>query len=101
MQRCHLVSKAELKRLWREKESKKVRTRPHPLHWQGCLPATLQRLLQDERLWVWGCARHHWLMDQGAKPLRVPRAAIPAGCEEFCARVGLDRWLDHVYGERA
>lgn len=97
MQRCHLVTKQRLKALWREvHHSRSVR----PREWlSGALPATLRQLLDDPRLWVPGCERHHRLMDS-RRSLRVPREAIPGETEAFCRTVALDGWLDREYGER-
>jgi hypothetical protein len=54
--------------------------------------------LWDERIWVWGCVFHHTALDQSRR-LRLPRSAIPEGCEEFADRYGYTYFLDEEYGE--
>lgn len=99
--------------------------REHAVHASGTMPPCAGRLVKahlirrqtlereapgfdvwDERVWVWACggplgnAGHHGQLDAGHRPLRVPRAALPAEVEVVAAELGLGWWLDREYGPR-
>lgn len=62
----------------------------------------LQELIDDPRCWTAMCggacgiSGHHGEFDGGR--LRVARADLPAGVEEFAVECGLVWWLDRRYG---
>jgi hypothetical protein len=57
---------------------------------------TLGEILSDPRLGVWGCRRHHGLVDGRLIVLR--RAEVPAHVEEVAAELGLEWCLDRDFG---
>lgn len=95
MQRCHVVTKERLRRLWKDAHNERS-AHKHP-EFAVFLPATLKDLLADDRLVVLGCERHHRLMDSRMS-LRLPRSMISEYVERFCADVGLALWLEDRYG---
>jgi hypothetical protein len=62
-------------------------------------------LAADPRTWVtacggiMGCSGHHGMLDV-SRTLRIPRANLPKGLEEFCETFGFTHWLDREYGPR-
>lgn len=85
LRKCHLIPHRLLCRELRLR-------RGHPTAW-------------DERAWVWGCGGptgiggHHGMLDH-SRTLRIPRAVLPEGLEEFAAELGLEWWLDREYGPK-
>ena len=85
VRKCHLIPHQLLCRELRLRKG-------HPTAW-------------DDRVWVWGCGGptgiggHHGMLDH-SRTLRIPRASLPEGLEEFAAEVGLTWWLDREYGAR-
>ncbi len=66
---------------------------------------SLHALLNDPRVWVWGCggptglSGHHGMVD-GARRLRISRSALPPRLEEYAEELGLGWELDRAYGPR-
>lgn len=78
MQRCHLISQQRIKR--------ELAGLPH-----------LTGIIWDPRAWVWGCAFHHKLFDDGV--IRPERDDLPTGVLTFVEDYPqLARSLD-AYGE--
>jgi hypothetical protein len=65
----------------------------------------VREVVWDPRVWVPACGGptgvggHHGRFDYGS--IRLERAELPAGVEEFAAVLGLSWWLDRTYGEVA
>jgi hypothetical protein len=72
---------------------------------RGLSTRELAELCWDARVWVPMCggpmgnAGHHGALDF-ARTLRIPRALLPVGVEEFALEHGLEWWLTREYGER-
>ena len=106
--RCHLIPKQEIKRrfpkgvtlvngIW-------LAEKPKELPLDGLEHRSLHHLLNDPRVWVWGCggnmglSGHHGAVD-GLK-LRIPRVSLPSLLEEYASEYGFGPWLDRTYGPR-
>lgn len=50
-------------------------------------------------VWSWVCEGHHVRLDR-VRDLRVPRADLPAGVEEYARARGLEWWLEREYGPK-
>jgi hypothetical protein len=105
--RCHLISKDRLKKEFPKGvcflDGEWVRV--HPKLPEMALNGTfrsLHALLNDPRVFVWGCgglsglAGHHGQAD-GYK-LPISRSALPQALEEYAAELGLGWELDRAYG---
>jgi hypothetical protein len=98
--KAHLISKQQLRRLWREVH--------HGRHDQRrALPvAKLEDLLADPRTWVPACGGpagnggHHGMLDH-SRTLRVPFEALPAETIALAAELGMHGWLEREYLEAA
>jgi hypothetical protein len=72
---------------------------------RGLSTRELAELCWDARVWVPMCggpmgnAGHHGALDF-ARTLRIPRALLPVGVEEFALEHGLEWWLDREYGPK-
>jgi hypothetical protein len=60
------------------------------------MKAALAQALRDPRNTLWACKRHHQLWHNGR--IRVPRADVPEGLEEFAAEYELLFELDRMFG---
>jgi hypothetical protein len=59
---------------------------------------TLGELLNDGRLGVLACRRHHDLIENGQ--FKFARAELPVEVESVAVDYGLDAWLERDYGGR-
>lgn len=90
LQAVHLIPKQAIRReLWQPRKWKDT----------GLLPATFQQLVWDPRVFVPGCERHHFHLDENFK-LQIPRDELPAGVLEFAGEWGLGWLLERLYAEQ-
>lgn len=106
--RCHLIPKQVLKREFPKGafwvNGQWAREYPQPAHTGEVriMARSLHALLNDRRVWVWGCggamglSGHHGQVD--GLSLRVSRYSLPQALEEYAEELGLGWWLDRRYG---
>lgn len=99
--KCHLLTRQELKKLWRSYHHRAGQPEPRwPFKHRS-----LQALRDDPRCWVYGCGGpcgpggHHGQFKPDG-PRVIDRHRLPEGLEEFAAELGLTWWLERTYGPR-
>jgi hypothetical protein len=108
--RCHLISKDRIKKEFPHGavfyEGTWLRQLPMDAPLDRHTPykrRSLHALLNDPRVWVWGCggavglSGHHGMLDSSRK-LRISRYKLPPALEEYAAELGLGWELDRLYG---
>jgi hypothetical protein len=102
--KCHLVTRQELRNLWRKFHHRAATDSREPWPWPEF--RSLQHLVDDPRTWVWGCGLssahpgHHGQFKPDG-PKGIPLSLLPEGYTRLMAELGLWWYVERTFNRRS